>query len=264
MRHTSIGVYVARTGWDQEDESYLASYDVTPYGRPSVAVDVVLLTVGGGALRTLLVRRTRPPQAGRWAIPGGFVGMEESLDAAAHRILATKAGLEGVFVEQLYTFGAPDRDPRTRVISVVHYALVEPGRLERAGRAHRDTDIRLAGLIVPEGPEGLGAIEAKDDDGSALALAFDHARMLRLAVDRIRGKLDYAPIGFELLKDSFSLRDLRLVHEAILGRLLNKDSFRRKMLDRGLVETTGECATGLGHRPPELYRFSRAPGGGSR
>ena len=110
--------------------------------------------------------------------------------------------------------------------------------------------------------KGATRVEARDDDGIDLGLAFDHASILRVAVERIRGKLGYAPIGFELLPDAFSLRDLRLVHEAILGRTLNKDSFRRTMLDRGLVLPTGKHATGLGHRPPELYRFARGTDAG--
>ena len=244
-----------------DEQSFLASYDVTQYARPSVAVDVVLLTVAGGALRTLLVRRAQQPQAGRWAMPGGFVRLDGSLDATAHRVLADKAGLRDVFVEQLYTFGEPDRDPRTRVISVVYYALVEPGRLEQAVAARADRDLRLASLSV-RSQKGATRVEARDDDGIDLGLAFDHASILRVAVERIRGKLGYAPIGFELLPDAFSLRDLRLVHEAILGRTLNKDSFRRTMLDRGLVLPTGKHATGLGHRPPELYRCARGTDAG--
>ena len=249
---------------DPDELTFLASYDANRYPRPSVAVDVVLLTVAGGGLRTLLVRRTEQPQQRRWALPGGFVHLDESLEDAAARVLATKAGLTDVFTEQLYTFGATERDPRTRVISVVYYALVEPGRLERAVLSRGDDTLRLANLATPAGDETDGGVEAKALDGSALALAFDHAGILAMAVARVRGKLDYAPIGFELLPETFTLLELRLVHEAILGHQLNKDSFRRKILDRGLVEATGERATGLGHRPPALYRFVRVTRPGVR
>ncbi len=245
---------------DQPDDElrFLASYDASLYPRPSVAVDVVLLTVSDDALRTLLVRRTSQPQKGRWAVPGGFVRMDESLDDTARRVLAAKVGLDEVFIEQLYTFGEPHRDPRTRVISVVYFALVEAARLERAVEGRADHTLRMTSLACADGvdADGPGAI-ACDESGAALGLAFDHDVVLAMAIERLRGKLDWAPIGFELLPETFTLRDLRLIHEAILGRPLNKDSFRRKVLDRDLVEPTGELLRGTGHRPAELYRFAR-------
>jgi 8-oxo-dGTP diphosphatase len=237
---------------DIDELAFLASYDASRYPRPSVAVDVVLLTVASEELDTLLLRRTDQPQLGRWALPGTFVRIDESLDDAAARAVATKAGLDDVFIEQLFTFGEPGRDPRTRVISVTYYALVEAARLRAAvdGRAGRD-------LCLARVTRGADTLLAADIDGAPLDLAFDHGVLLAAAVDRIRGKLDYAPIGFELLPEAFTLLELRRVHEAILGRPLNKDSFRRKVLDRGLVEDTGELARGLGHRPAALYRFAR-------
>jgi len=241
---------------DADEIEFLAAYDASLYPHPSVAVDVALLTVDGGSLKTLLMRRTSQPAKDRWSLPGGFVAMAESLDAAAARILATKAGLEDVFTEQLYTFGEPLRDPRTRVISVVYYALVEPHRLEWAVAEHQDRPLILAKVEVDANGHVRG-VRAVSADGANLPLAFDHESILATAVERIRGKLGYAPIGFELLPETFTLLELRHVHEAILGRPLNKDSFRRKVLDGGLVEATGDRATGLGHRPPELYRFAR-------
>lgn len=238
-----------------DELAFLASYDASRYPRPSVAVDVVLLTVAGDALHTLLVRRTDQPQRGRWALPGTFVRIDESLDAAAARAVTTKAGLADVFIEQLYTFGEPGRDPRTRVISVTYYALVEAARLQAAVDDRADRDLCLARVT-----RDLGALAAHGAGEAALDLAFDHEVLLATAVDRVRGKLDYAPIGFELLPEAFTLLELRRVHESILGRPLNKDSFRRKVLDRGLVEDTGELARGLGHRPAALYRFARGGG----
>lgn len=245
---------------DQHDDElrFLAAYDASLYPRPSVAVDVVLLTVSDARLRTLLVRRTSQPQKDRWALPGGFVRMDESLDDTARRVLAAKVGLDEVFIEQLYTFGEPHRDPRTRVISVVYFALVEADRLERAVEERADHTLRMAALQCADaaGAAGQGAI-ACDEEGVALGLAFDHGVVLAVAIERLRGKLDWAPIGFELLPETFTLRDLRLIHEAILARPLNKDSFRRKVLDRRLAEPTGELLRGTGHRPAELYRFAR-------
>jgi 8-oxo-dGTP diphosphatase len=239
-----------------EEQAFLAAYDASVFPRPSVAVDVVLLTVKDGGIWALLMRRADHPHRGRWALPGSFLHIDESLDAAAVRVLATKAGLAVVFTEQLYTFGAPGRDPRTRVIAVAYYALVDQAKLDQVVLARAAADLRLARLRVPWTGETGGLVDALDDEADNLPLAFDHAEILGMAVKRIRGKLDYAPIGFELLPDAFSLRDLRLVHEAILGRALNKDSFRRRMLDRGLVVPTGHRAAGVDHRPPELYRFA--------
>lgn len=239
-----------------EEQAFLAQYDASLFPRPSVAVDVVLLTVRDGGLWALSARRSEHPHRGRWALPGSFLHLDESLDAAAARVLESKAGLTGIFTEQLYTFGAPDRDPRTRVIGVAYYALVEAVKLDDAVAKRGDAGLQLARLRVPWQGETGGPVQALDGEGHELSTAFDHAEILGMAVKRIRGKLDYAPIGFELLPEAFSLRDLRLVHEAILGRALNKDSFRRRMLDRGLVVPTGHRAAGVGHRPPELYRFA--------
>ena len=236
---------------DQDELEFLAAYDASLYQRPSVAVDVVLLTVVEDALHTLLVRRGIQPYLGQWALPGGFVRVDESLDEAARRILGAKAGIDDVFIEQLYTFGEPGRDPRTRVISVVYYALVEAGGLLSAVTSGTDGLRRLAVVSTP------GPAEARDEDGTPLPLAFDHGAILAAAVERVQGKVGYAPLGFELLPETFTLRDLRRVHEAILGRQLNKDSFRRTVLDRGLLVPTGERLTGVDHRPAELYRVAQ-------
>ncbi len=233
-----------------EEQAFLDAYDPAPFPRPSVAVDVVVLTILEQRLQVLLYRRGAFPFRDCWALPGGFVGLEESLDAAAARLLASKAGLRGVYLEQLYSFGAPQRDPRTRVISVAYYALVPPRQLEDPARS----EVRLAPLQVPWEGEAGGPVLARDERDRELALAFDHADILGMAVLRIRGKLDYAPIGFALLPPRFTLHQLRQVHETILGRRLNKDSFRRRMLASGQLENTGERQKQVGHRPAALFR----------
>ncbi len=238
-----------------DERSFLASYDASAFPHPSVAVDVAVVTIEDGELKALLVRRTEHPHRGRWSLPGGFVGMRESLDAAARRVLAGKGGLAKVYLEQLYTFGAPKRDPRTRVISIAYYALVHPGKLRDIG-IESDTT-RLATLQVPWAGEEGGRVHAVDERGRKLPLAFDHADMLGLVVLRLRGKLDYAGIGFELLPREFTLRQLQTVYETILDRSLNKDSFRRRMLASGRVVPTGRQEAHVGHRPAALYRFSR-------
>ncbi len=235
----------------QAERDFLAGYDASRFPHPSVTADVALLSVVGGRLEALLLRRAEHPDRGLWSLPGGFVRMDESLDQAAARVLREKAGVESPFLEQLYTFGEPNRDPRTRVISVAYYALVAADALRSAG----GPDVRFARLRVPWPGERGGPVEALDPDGRPVALAFDHAEILGLVVKRLRGKLDYAPIGFELLPREFTLWQLQTVHEAILGRRLNKDSFRRRLLDSGLVAPTGRREKDVGHRPAEFYRF---------
>jgi 8-oxo-dGTP diphosphatase len=232
-----------------DDEAFLAKYDAAKFERPSVAVDVALLSVSEGELWTLLVKRTEPPQKRRYALPGTFVRMDETLDAAAARALTSKAGLSRVYLEQLYTFGAPKRDPRTRVVSVAYYALVDRARLVHAATG------TLARVVVPWEGETGGRVDTETIDHVALPLAFDHAEILGTAVRRVRGKLDYSPIGFQLLPERFTLLDLQKVHETLLGRPLNKDSFRRRMLASGQLEATGEMEREVDHRPAELYRF---------
>lgn len=251
-RSTKPGPRAAR---ETTEEEFLAAYDPSVFERPSISVDVALISVVDDALVTLLVRRGDHPHKGRAALPGGFVQMRESLDDAAARVLANEAGLEGIFLEQLYTFGAPDRDPRTRVVTVAYVALVHGRRF-----ASIDTDahpVFTARLEVPWEGETGGPIDAHDESGSRLELAFDHADILGMAVRRIRGKLDYTPIGFQLLPTQFTLRQLQHVHEVVLDRPLNKDSFRRRMLASGQLEATGERQTDVDHRPAELYRFAR-------
>ena len=240
----------SRSTWRQADEqAFLAGYDAAQYPHPSVAVDVALVTAAAGQLKAALVQRGEHPDLGKWSLPGGFVRIDESLEAGAARVLKAKLGVQGIFLEQLFTFGDPNRDPRTRVIAVAYYALVPATRLTAT------SGWQLAALEVPwEGEQG-GAARARNEAGRRLPLAFDHARMLGLVVQRLRGKLDYAPIGFELLPREFTLRELQDIHETIRGRKLNKDSFRRRLLASGLVEATGRLEREVGHRPAELYRF---------
>lgn len=248
----------------REEEAYLASYDAGAWPRPSVTIDVVVLTVMAGRLHAVLHRRAEHPDQGRWALPGGFVGLDESLDAAAHRVLAEKGGIEGVFLEQLYTFGAPQRDPRSRVITVAYYALAPIRQL--ASVLSSESGVCLAPLDVPWSGEHGGPVAARGASDEELPLAFDHADILGMAVLRVRGKLRYAPVAYALLPQNFTLRELRIVHESILGRPLNKDSFRRSLLATGEIEATGGRQVGVGHRPAALYRYTGAasPSSGGR
>jgi 8-oxo-dGTP diphosphatase len=181
-----------------------------PPAELRLTVDVVIFTVQGGALQVLLVRRGIDPFRGAWAIPGGFLTGEESLEDAARRELREETSFDQVYLEQLFTFGDPGRDPRGRVVTVAYYALVPGDRVPAAG-----TD----------------AAEARWWPVSALPapLAFDHERILEVALARLRAKLEYAPVGFELLPERFTLTELQSVHEAILGRPLDKRNFRKRM-----------------------------------
>ena len=239
----------------RKDEAFLASYDPAAFERPSVTVDLVLMSVLDGALHALLTRRAQPPAEGKWALPGGFVRMDESLDAAARRVLHEKAHIGSAFLEQLYTFGAVDRDPRTRIITVAYYALLPAARFEKA--LEDVPELALATIATAWKGEAGGRAEAHGASGERLGLAFDHADILGLAVKRLRGKLDYSQVGFELLPAQFTLRALQDVHQAILGVRFNKPAFRRRMLDKGVLEPTGLREQGVTFRPAELFRFAR-------
>ena len=205
------------------------------YPHPSVSVDVVIFTLREDDLQVLLIKRGHPPFAGMWAIPGGFVDVGESLEKAALRELKEETGVRDVYLEQLYTFGDPGRDPRGHVITVAYFALVP------------------ATAIDPSA--GSDAIEARWCSVYDLpALAFDHADILRYALERLRYKLEYTAVGFELLPEAFALSELQAAYEVILGEKLDKRNFRRKVLGAGVIEETGEYRTGEG-RPAQLYRF---------
>lgn len=226
------------------DEAFLRDYDPAAFSRPSVTVDLVLIGVEPARLSVLLVRRDQSPQAGRWALPGGFVAIDESLDDAASRVLREKVGLAEAHLEQLYTFGTVDRDPRMRIISVAYLALL---RQDAVTAALRNGNVSVA--VLSGDP-----LEVLDRDRAPLLLAFDHQAILELARARLRGKIDYSDVAFALLPEQFTLRALQDVHEAVLGTTLNKPAFRRRMLDRGWLEPTGLREEEASHRPAELFR----------
>ena len=231
------------------EQEFLAQYDASAFPHPSVAVDVAVVTAHEGALHAFLVQRDEHPHQNRWALPGGFVGIDESLDEAAVRVLTRNDRMPRFYLEQLFTFGAPDRDPRTRVIAVTYYALVPAARIPDLAQLSR---LKVAW----EGERG-GKVGAVAPEGGTRKLAFDHADMLGLVVKRLRGKLDYTDVAFELLPPTFTLRALQDVHETILGRTLNKDSFRRRMLQSGRLKATGKQEAHVGHRPAALYKRAR-------
>jgi 8-oxo-dGTP diphosphatase len=212
-------------------------YDVTKYDRPSVTTDIVIFGIVDQTLKVLLIKRKAWPYEGMWAIPGGFVHMDESLEAAAYRELVEKTGISGedVYLEQLYTFGDPGRDPRTRVITVAYFALVSADKID----AQAATDATDVGWFsVYDLP----------------ALAFDHADIVSYALTRLRYKLEYTAVGFQLLPEKFTLRELQNTYEIILGTKLDKGNFRSKLRKTDVVEKV-EGYRDTGGRPARLYRF---------
>jgi 8-oxo-dGTP diphosphatase len=201
-----------------------------------LTVDCVVFGMDEGDLKVLLIKRGVEPFAGKWALPGGFVRMDEALDDAARRELEEEAGIRPSHLEQLYTFGEPGRDPRGRVVTVAYFALVKL----TDHRVHASTDAREAAWFsVWDTPK----------------LAFDHADILGTALQRLKGKVRYQPIGFELLPPKFTLTQLQRLYEIILERELDKRNFRKKILSMELLEELDEVEQDVSHRAARLYRF---------
>ena len=202
-----------------------------------ITVDIIIFAVDQQTLKVLLVKRKFPPFENRWAIPGGFVEQNESLEQAAMRELREETSVSDVFLEQLYTFGETNRDPRGRVITVAYYSVIPSVFQPKAG-----TD----------------ASEAKWFSVFQVpSLAFDHARILKYAVERLRNKLEYTTLGFKLLPDKFTLTELQNVFEAILDRQLDKRNFRRKVMLLKLLDPTKDFKREHISRPARLYRFNQ-------
>ncbi|XAM00089.1 NUDIX domain-containing protein [Phycisphaeraceae bacterium D3-23] len=208
------------------------------YPRAALTVDIVVFALDDEDLKVMLIERDLEPFAGQWALPGGFVRVDETLDTAARRELEEETGLRDIFLEQLYSFSEIDRDPRERVITVAYFALVNlQGHNVRA-----NTDARNAAWFSVADPP---------------ALAFDHEQVLAAALDRLRGKVRYQPIGFELLPAKFPLRDLQRLYETVLDRELDKRNFRKKILSMGILVELNEIEKDVAHRAAKLYRFDK-------
>lgn len=251
-------------GAEMTEAEFLDAYEEKDYPRPSVTVDLVIFTVLDRDLKVLLIKRAGHPFRGSWALPGGFVDVKkrkkgvpydpkkdqgEDLDAAAHRELEEETHLPkgSCYLEQLYTFGKAGRDPRTRVIDVAYYALVRP---------------TLAPLVTA-GDDADAAewvsVQVLVDSGDIEQLAFDHRDILQMAVQRIRGKIDYSPIAFDLVPDTFTVNELREVYEAVKGRTYDGKTFHRKFR-RMLADEVIQAAPGsrsTGGRRAMVYSFRR-------
>ncbi len=211
-------------------------YDASKYERPSVSVDVLLFTIENNDLKIILVKRDEEPYAGVWALPGGFVKMDESLDEAAKRELSEESGVKNIYLEQLYTFGEPKRDPRTRVITVTYMALA----------AKADWNLRATGDVKEAAFFSVDKLPK---------LAFDHGEIIKYGLQRLRSKLGYTNIVLGLLSSSFTLTGLQKVYEIILKAKLDKRNFRKKMLSTDLLVASGKKSEGKAHRPAMLYSF---------
>ncbi|MEO6304222.1 MAG: NUDIX domain-containing protein [Bacteroidia bacterium] len=208
------------------------------FPRPALATDCVIFGFDGGELKLLLLEREKEPFKNKWALPGGFVFEDETTEIAAKRILTEKAGVKNMFIEQLYTFSEVDRDPRERIISVAYFALVN--KHQYTLMAGRDT------------------VTAEWFELSSLPkLAFDHGKIVKTAIQRLKGKVSYQPIGFELLDEKFTLTQLQSLYEAILETPIDKRNFRKKILGMGFLKALNEKEKNVARKAARYYSFDK-------
>lgn len=211
---------------------------VYEYPRPAVTADCVIFGFDKGELKVLLIERGIEPYLGKWALPGGFINMDEDSETCAKRKLVQETGLENIYMEQLYTFSAVERDPRYRVISIAYYALVNLS--DYNAQAGTDTTC-VKWFAISDVP----------------VLAFDHAKILDMAKERLKGKIKYQPIGFELLPEKFTMPDLHCLYETVLQTELDNRNFRKKILGYNLLIDLNEQQRGARNRAPKLYSFDK-------
>lgn len=207
--------------------------------HPAVTVDCVVFGFDEADLKLLLVQRNGSPFKGCWALPGGFIQIDEDLETSARRELAEETGISRLYLEQLYSFGEPKRDPRERVISIAYYALVKLA--DHPVRAASDA-AEVAWFPTVELPK----------------LAFDHERIVETALRRLKAKVRYEPIGFELLPEKFTLGELQRLYESVLEHPMDKRNFRKKILGTDLLDPLDEYQQDVAHRAAQYYRFNRA------
>ena len=210
------------------------------FEHPAVTVDIVVFSLRDDRLQLLLIQRAIEPFRGRWALPGGFIRMDEDLEQSARRELQEETGIHDIFLEQLYTFGTPDRDPRERVISVAWYALISSSQLA----LNPTTDASDARWFAMD--------ELPD-------LAFDHNRIVQMAHRRLVDKSDYSTLAFQFLPKEFTLQELQQVYETLQMKSLDRRNFRKWILSLDLIEETGKMRRAGAHRPAKTYR-EKAPG----
>lgn len=205
------------------------------YPHPSVTTDCVIFGFDDVKLKVLLVERGMAPYKGRWAFPGGFLNMDESAEEGALRELKEETGLEGAYIRQFHTFSAPQRDPRERVITIAYYALVKMQEVKGGDDA---SDARW--FALDEMPP----------------LAFDHDQILRKAEKTLRQQIHFEPVGFELLPEKFTIKQLQNLYEAILDMRFDRRNFYNKMRRLGMLELTGDTANPSQRREANLFSFN--------
>lgn len=208
------------------------------YEQTAVTVDLVIFTVNQDRLNALLVKRASEPFSGCWSIPGGFLRKGETLEQAAQRVMEEKTGVKEAYLEQLFTFGRPNRDPRARIITVTYFALIPWKRLAQPDSSKV---IDVGWFTAEEVP----------------VLAFDHREILDFAVNRLQAKAGYSSIVYGLLPEAFRLSDLQKVYEVIMNHSFDKRNFRKRMLASGLLEETGKKDISGAHRPAMLFQFKK-------
>ena len=209
------------------------------FDQHAVTVDIVLFTIHRETLKVLLVKRDTAPFAGKWALPGGSVETHDSVDEAALRHLQKEIQVGNVYLEQLYTFGELKRDPRERVITVAYYAMVKDDRFRSTPHMNGGGVHLFSVRRIPP-------------------LAFDHQKIVTYALERLRHKVNYTTICFQLLPDQFTLSELQKAYEVILGETLDKRNFRKKMMQLNILKRTGEERITGPNRPARLYSFTES------
>jgi len=215
--------------------------DLKNYEQPSVTVDIIIFSIKDSALKVLLIKRGLEPFKDKWAIPGGFVRINENLEQAAVRELEEETSIKADYLEQLYTFGDLKRDPRGRVITVAYFALINSEKIKIKASTDASKALWFSIDKIPE-------------------LAFDHKKILDYALKRLRWKFEYTTAAFSLLPKEFTLSQLQSIYEVVFNKKFDKRNFRKKMLSLNVLETTKEKQTDVSHRPPQLYRLKKKIG----
>ncbi len=223
----------------QTEKSFLKGYNIHDFDVPLTSVDMTIFTVRDGELKVLLAKRAQHPSLGRWALPGGFIDMakDKTLSDTAHRKLLEKTGVDTPYLEQVETFGSADRDPRGWSVTVSYLALIAS---EDITLSKDDSSDEVTWIAVEE-------------VGKKFDLAFDHQEVLQACYERLKGKVQYTSLPVNLLPSEFTLTELQKTFEIILGNSVEKKSFRRRIIDAGILEETGSMKTGS-NRPAKLYR----------
>lgn len=226
-------------GIEQTEKQFLKNYNIRDYDVPLATVDMAIFTIKDDQLHVLLVKRAQHPYKGWWALPGGFVDvkLDKALGDTARRKLKEKTGISTPYLEQVETVGNGDRDPRGWSITMAYFALLPWRNIE---------------LVANSSSEEIKWISV-DQVLDAQKLAFDHAYILKICVERLRSKVQYTSIAVNLMAEEFSLAELQTIFEIILEKPIEKKSFRRRLLDVGILEETGNVRLGS-NRPAKLYR----------